>query len=115
MTNGDYDLRTLMDPNKLASELGFDVETVKGLLATFVRTSTSDLADLEVAAAAGDCPAAARLAHHIKGAAANLELSDIAAAALAVETAAKAGSVAGAAPHLATMRAGLQAVRTAHA
>jgi HPt (histidine-containing phosphotransfer) domain-containing protein len=104
-----------MDLNKLASELGFDIETVKGLLATFVRTSTSDLADLEVAAAAGDCPAAARLAHHIKGAAANLELNDVSAAALAVETAAKAGSVAGAAPHLAVMRARLQAIRSGQA
>jgi HPt (histidine-containing phosphotransfer) domain-containing protein len=101
-----------MDLTKLASDLGFDVETVKSLVGTFVASSTADVAELDAAVAAGDCAAARRLAHHIKGAAGNLELPDIAAAALAVETAARAGSVAGAAPHVARIRAGLQALRS---
>jgi HPt (histidine-containing phosphotransfer) domain-containing protein len=100
-----------MDLSGLARDLGFDVESVRGLLSRFAEVTEKDLADLERSLAAGDGPAARRIAHQIRGAAASLELQDIARAAAAVETGATAGAAAGLGPEVARIRAGLAAVR----
>ncbi len=101
-----------MDLRGLARELGFDVRSVCGLLSRFVEVTDKDLLSLERALAAGDLPAARSIAHHIKGAAAGLELREIVEAAAAVETGA-VPPAAGAAAEAARLRAALEAVRTA--
>jgi HPt (histidine-containing phosphotransfer) domain-containing protein len=100
-----------MDLSGLARDLGFDVESVRGLLSRFVEVTEKDLLDLERSLAAGDGPAARRIAHQIKGAAASLELRDIARAAAKVEAGAAAGPVTGLGPEVALMRARVAEVK----
>jgi HPt (histidine-containing phosphotransfer) domain-containing protein len=84
-----------MDLSILADELGLDGEGVLHLVRTFLKSTMQDLCALEQALTDRDAEAAARLAHHIKGAAANLELTVIAEAALAVEKSAAGGNFGG--------------------
>ncbi len=100
-----------MDIARLSRQLGLEAEATRSLVAAFVRTTQDDLAALERAVAAGDPGGAGRCAHHIKGAAANLELEEVAEAAKSVEAAAGSGSVAGVEPQLARIRAALAALR----
>ena len=100
-----------MDIARLSQDLGFDPETTRGLLATFVQATERDLAGLVRAVAAGDAAAAGTAAHHIRGAAANLELIDVAEAARSVEAAAKVGGVAGLDLQIARIRTALGALR----
>lgn len=100
-----------MDLARLSRQLGFDPDTTRSLVSTFVQATEEDLTGLERAVAAGDATGAGRAAHHVKGAAANLELTDIIEAAESVEAAARAGSLAGVRPQLARIRAALAALR----
>jgi HPt (histidine-containing phosphotransfer) domain-containing protein len=102
-----------MDIERLSRELGFDRETTLRLLDSFVKSTEKDLAQLESAVAAGDAAGAGRAAHHIKGAAANLELAEIAEAAKAVEAAARAGGTAGLGGEAARIRSGFAALKAA--
>jgi HPt (histidine-containing phosphotransfer) domain-containing protein len=102
-----------MDLNAQAARAELDLESYKTLLGTFLEATGPDLAELSRAVDAADSGAAASVAHHIKGAAANLELEEIRAAALAAELAGKAGSVEGIAAHLAVISAQLEEIRAA--
>ena len=102
-----------MDLSGQAKKAELDIDSYKSLLATFVGATDRDLARLEQAVKEGDTPTAAGLAHHIKGAAANLELEEIRAAALCAELAGKAGNLAEVAPQVAIMTARLEEIRAA--
>jgi HPt (histidine-containing phosphotransfer) domain-containing protein len=67
---------------------------------------------LREAVAAGQVESAAKLAHQIKGTAANFGFGGVSAAAAALETQAKAGSLEGAAERLAEGEAAFQAAVT---
>jgi HPt (histidine-containing phosphotransfer) domain-containing protein len=100
-----------MNIERLSRDLGFDLETTRGLLSTFVQATESALAGLERAVAAGDAFGAAGAAHHIRGAAANLELVEVVEAAKTVEATARAGVVAGLDRQIAQIRAALAALQ----
>jgi HPt (histidine-containing phosphotransfer) domain-containing protein len=80
-----------MDIAAMAAELGLEEEDVRGLVRTFLDSTEEDLVQLRRAYSEGDAEKLGSIAHHIKGAAANLELSEIAEAALAIEEIARAG------------------------
>ncbi|HVO76945.1 MAG TPA: Hpt domain-containing protein, partial [Candidatus Bathyarchaeia archaeon] len=61
------------------------------LLDLFVQTSVSDLAAIAKAVASGDAPGAVAASHSIKGAAANLGLTDISAEARTIEERSREG------------------------
>jgi two-component system sensor histidine kinase EvgS len=93
----------------IAESLGLDLAAVEGLAATFLAASEKDLGELEAAVSSGDAQSVARLAHHIKGAAAALEVEPIRAEAEALEREGKAGSLEEANAHLDRLRDHLSA------
>ncbi len=70
---------------QLASDLELDEEEYRSILDLFVETSRTDLAAIKTAVARGDATAAGRAAHSLKGAAANLGLSDLSSTAHEIE------------------------------
>ncbi len=70
---------------QLAGDLDLDEEEYRSILELFVETSRSDLAAIRDAVARGDATAAGRAAHSLKGAAANLGLSDMSSVAHEIE------------------------------
>lgn len=100
-----------MNLQALAEALELDIETVRGLVETFLTTSERDLQTLALAVAGGDSGAVARVAHHIKGAAAALELEPIRGEAEVMERRAREGRLEGAAASLANLRVHLEAIR----
>jgi HPt (histidine-containing phosphotransfer) domain-containing protein len=78
---------------RLAAELDLDAEAVRRLVQTFLDSTETDLGELDRALRLGDAPAAARLAHHIKGAAAGLELEEIRRQAESLETQARGNAL----------------------
>ena len=99
-----------MNLEALAESLKLDVEVVEKMAVTFVTASTQDLRELEQALAAHDAKAVARVAHHIKGAAATLELEDIYAEAEVLERQGRGGSLEGAALRLSCLQDRLAAL-----
>jgi HPt (histidine-containing phosphotransfer) domain-containing protein len=99
-----------MSLEELAESLKIDVEVVEKLAATFVTASKKDLQELKQLLAAQDTEGVARVAHHIKGAAATLELEDIRGEAEALERQGRGGSLEGAALRLARLRGRLAAL-----
>lgn len=100
-----------MDIVRLSRQLGFDLAATRSLVCAFAQTTEGDLVGLESAVAAGDAVGAGRAAHHIKGAAANLDLAEVVEAARSIEAAASAGSLAGVDAHVACIRTALAALR----
>ncbi|MFA4947602.1 MAG: Hpt domain-containing protein [Candidatus Krumholzibacteriia bacterium] len=74
-----------MNITQLAGDLELDDEEYRSILELFVETSRSDLAAIKTAVAHGDATAACRAAHSLKGAAANLGLSDMSSTAHEIE------------------------------
>ena len=70
---------------QLAGDLELDEEEYREILALFVGTSRFDLAAIKAAVAIGDAASAGRAAHSLKGAAANLGLSDLSSTAHEIE------------------------------
>ena len=66
-----------MEIERLADNLGLDVEDMDELLDLYVETTSSDLEGLRAAISAGDAEEVDRKAHSIKGASGNLGLSEI--------------------------------------
>ncbi len=66
-----------MNFQKLADDLGFELEEFKELVELFVETSTADLDKASSAVEAGDPETAARAIHSIKGASGNLGFMDL--------------------------------------
>jgi HPt (histidine-containing phosphotransfer) domain-containing protein len=90
--------------DEIAGERGLDPEDVVELLQDFLDyTEGEDLAALRAALATGDFLAGRRAAHSIKGAALNLQLSDIGAAARDIEDKCASGTFDGVPELLATL------------
>jgi HPt (histidine-containing phosphotransfer) domain-containing protein len=62
---------------ELANDLELEEEEYRAILELFVEASHSDLDEIRTAVACGNATAASRAAHSLKGAAANLGLSDL--------------------------------------
>jgi HPt (histidine-containing phosphotransfer) domain-containing protein len=74
-----------MNLSEQALNLGLDLEDYKSLVELFLQTTLADLKALEAAIAEKDASRVQKISHHIKGAAINLELHEIAAAAKKAE------------------------------
>ena len=100
-----------MDIKALAEELGLEENDALRLVQTFIETTDQDLLLLERAFVDQDAEQVRKLAHHIKGAASNLELKVITEAALAIEEKARSNILAGTEPQIAAIRSGLDSIR----
>ena len=100
-----------MDIAELAEELGIDESAARRLLETFVTATDSDLGELRNAVQAGHVTRCAGLAHHIKGAAANLDLETIREAAYRLEMTTKSGVLDGADAVVTTIETELSQLR----
>ena len=78
----------MIDIERLATELDFDIEDVYVLVELFVENAQVSLANIEEAIEGNDIQAIQNEAHAIKGSAANLLLVDIQSMARDMETAA---------------------------
>lgn len=100
-----------MDIKNLAEELSLEEDDALRLVRTFIETTEQDLLLLEQAIADKDADLVRRLAHHIKGAASNLELSDIAEAMRTIEEKGRSNSVEDTEPEIVAVRSGLDSIR----
>jgi HPt (histidine-containing phosphotransfer) domain-containing protein len=100
-----------MDIKNLAEELGLEENDALRLVRTFIETTEQDLLLLEQAIADQDADQVRKLAHHIKGASSNLELTDIAEAARTIEEKGRANSFEDTEPQIAAVRSGLDSIR----
>ena len=100
-----------MDIKALANELGLEEDESLRLVQTFIETTEQDLFLLEQAFAAQEAERVRKLAHHIKGAASNLELTSITKAALAIEERACSNLLEGTEPQIAAIRSELDSIR----
>jgi HPt (histidine-containing phosphotransfer) domain-containing protein len=100
-----------MDIKNLAEELGLEENDVLRFVRTFIETTEQDLLPLAQAIADQDADQVKKLAHHIKGAASNLELTDIADAARTIEGKGRSNSLEDTEPQIAAIRSGLDSIR----
>ena len=100
-----------MDITTLAEDLGLEEEDVRRLVLTFLDSTEQDLVQLTQAFSDQDADKLRKTAHHIKGAAVNLELSEIAEAALVIEEKAGCGIAEDPAAHIAHIRNRLDMIR----
>jgi len=100
-----------MEIKVLAEELGLEENDALRLVQTFIETTEQDLLLLERAFADQDADQVRKLAHHIKGAASNLELTDITEAALAIEEKARSNLLEDTERQLTAIRSGLDSMR----
>jgi HPt (histidine-containing phosphotransfer) domain-containing protein len=82
-----------MDIAALADEFGLEEEDVRRLVKTFLDSTEQDLVLLREAFSERDGEKLRATAHHIKGAAGNLELHEIAEAARKIEEKARTGII----------------------
>lgn len=78
---------------QLAGDLELDEEEYRAILELFIEASRSDLGAIKTAVACGDAAAAGRAAHSLKGAAANLGLSDMSGSAREIEHKSREGKL----------------------
>ena len=78
-----------MDLEKLADSIGIETETLKSILRRFMDQTPDDIDRLEKEISKEDAEAVRASAHHIKGAALNLELIELSDTAMQLENAAK--------------------------
>jgi HPt (histidine-containing phosphotransfer) domain-containing protein len=78
---------------QLAGDLELDEEEYRAILELFVETSRADLAKIKAAVATGDAMTAGRSAHSLKGAAANLGLSEMSGTARTIEEKSRDGKL----------------------
>jgi HPt (histidine-containing phosphotransfer) domain-containing protein len=102
---------TDMDIATMAEELGLEVEDVLRLIRTFLDSTEQDLVLLGQAFSDKDAEHLRVTAHHIKGAAGNLEFSEIAEAALAIEEKARCGIIEDPAAAIKLIRSRLDSIR----
>ncbi len=80
-----------MNVKQKALEIGLSEKQFTGLIATFIRQTTEDLEQMDKAIQDNNRDTVRQLAHHIKGAAASLEIDRISTAALELENCAREG------------------------
>lgn len=100
-----------MDMKRMAEELGLEAHEVRRLVLTFLESTEQDMLLLGQAFSEGDAEKLRAAAHHIKGAAANLELNEIAEAAKGIEDKARSGILEDPAAQLKMIQKGLDTVR----
>jgi two-component system sensor histidine kinase TorS len=100
-----------MDIEVLAEELGLEKAGALRIVRIFLDSTTQDLEQLTHALEEQDADEVARMAHHIKGAAGNLELVAIEKAAVLLEEKAKNKDLRGADRQTATILKQLEAFR----
>ena len=100
-----------MDIEGIAEELGLEAEDVRRLVLTFLESTEQDILLLGEAFSEGDAEKLRAAAHHIKGAAANLELNEIAEAAKEIEDKARSGILEDPAAQLKVIQDRLDAIR----
>jgi HPt (histidine-containing phosphotransfer) domain-containing protein len=100
-----------MDITSLAEELGLEETDARRLVETFLEATEQDLLLLNRAMSDRDSERIRRTAHHIKGAASNLELSAVTAAALRIEETACSGRFEEAALQIPVIRSELHRIR----
>ena len=101
-----------MDIKALAEELGLEENDALRLVQIFIEATEQDLLLLERAFADQDADQVRKLAHHIKGAASNLELTVITEAALAIEEKVCSNLLEDTEPQIAAIRSGLDSMCT---
>ncbi len=84
-----------MNIQELSDNLGLDKEDYLELLELMVSSGGEDLDRLQSALETGDAETAAKAAHSLKGATANLGLTDLSEVAKEVELSAKSGTLQG--------------------
>jgi HPt (histidine-containing phosphotransfer) domain-containing protein len=97
---------------RLARELELEPASAAALAAGFLRATREDVQKLRAAVLAGDARLVAALAHHVKGAAANLEVEPIRSRSEALEGQARTGDLARAGELLSGIGAELQRLET---
>jgi two-component system sensor histidine kinase TorS len=102
-----------MDMASWAEELGMEEADARRLVSIFLDTTERDLLLLQEAISARDAEKVRSTAHHIKGAAGNLDLDLIARAALELEEKAGSGVFEAEAPQILLIRGELQSIRAA--
>jgi HPt (histidine-containing phosphotransfer) domain-containing protein len=100
-----------MDIESMAEDLGLEVEEVHRLVLTFLDSTEQDILLLSRAFSDGDAEKLRSAAHHINGAAANLELYEIAEAAKGIEDRAHSGILEDPAAQLEMIRNRLDTIR----
>ena len=78
-----------LDMQKIADTLEFDLEDVEMLVGVFLSTANDSLVELKRSIELNDKESIMRIAHSIKGSAANLTLIDISEVAKEIETGAR--------------------------
>ena len=94
----------------LAERIGFEVEDYRQLLDIFVSTTEKDIAALRRALEETDADAAREAAHSIKGAAANLELTELSETARTIEDLARKNLLQEIPTHVRTLEENVQSV-----
>lgn len=102
-----------MNISNLAQSLGIETQDYKSLVELFLQTTSDDLQKLDSAIAERDLSLVSQTAHHIKGAAVNLELQEIAADARKAEQCAKQSDFNGVSQAGSNIRAELEAISRA--
>jgi len=95
----------------LAEELGLEENDALRLVEAFIEATEKDLLNLERAFADQDAGQVRVLAHHIKGAASNLEMTSITEAALAIEEKARSNLLEDTEPQVTAIRSVLDSIR----
>jgi len=101
-----------MNISVLAEELGLEEEDIRALVRIFLESTEQDLDQLARAYTSGDANLLRSTAHHIKGAAGNLEVNVVAAEALAMEQGVASENLEDPGPGIARIRAELDALRS---
>ncbi len=83
----------MLEIEKIAEDIGISVEAYKKLCRTFLENSKKDLDNLKKALEAEDRQAVRTLAHHIKGAALNIDLLELSELAKGLEKSAETGTM----------------------
>ena len=96
--------------SNLAQSLGLEIQDYRSLVELVLQTTADDLQKLDSAITERDTSLVSQTAHHIKGAAVNLELQAIAADARKVERCAEQSDFSGASQAVRNIRAEMESV-----
>jgi HPt (histidine-containing phosphotransfer) domain-containing protein len=101
----------IMNIEQISLSIGIDTETLLNLFSLFIRQTAADLVAIQSAVKEKDWDTLKQTAHSIKGAALNLELEEIAAAAKEIEEKALEGRMEILSPHIAALESGFEEVK----
>ena len=99
-----------MDFKKIAQSLDLEEDEYMDLIRLFVETTETNLQNLESSVNAMDSEAVFKIAHKIKGAALNLEMTDVANLAKEIETKGKGNQLKDISPLLGELKKALEKI-----